>query len=220
MLDWGSVIGGGISALGGFIGGERRNDAQIGMSREQMDFQERMSNTAHQREVTDLRAAGLNPILSAKLGGASSPAGAMPNIVDTIGEATRSGVSTALSAARLEADLDNLREQNKKLQAETKKTEQDTRTSAAQERLTNTAEWNTSTDAVLKNLSMPHTVNSAIAGARKLSHEADSAGHEVKSKSAAGTSDAIAEDLLNKYPILRMIDVIGKSFNSARAATR
>jgi len=42
----------------------------------QMRFQRDMSNTAHQREVEDLGKAGLNPVLSAKLGGASSPPGA------------------------------------------------------------------------------------------------------------------------------------------------
>lgn len=39
----------------------------------QMDYETEMSNTAHQREVTDLLRAGLNPVLSAKLGGASTP---------------------------------------------------------------------------------------------------------------------------------------------------
>ena len=44
-------------------------------------WQEQMSNTAHQREVADLRAAGLNPILSANRG-ASTGSPVMPSLVN------------------------------------------------------------------------------------------------------------------------------------------
>lgn len=45
-------------------------------AQKQMDFQAQMANTAHQREIADLKAAGLNPVLSAGGSGASAPSGA------------------------------------------------------------------------------------------------------------------------------------------------
>jgi len=113
----GTVIGSAISGLGGFFGGKGQQKASQAMAREQMDFQERMSSTAHQREVQDLRAAGLNPILSAKFGGASTPGGAMGTAVNYIGDAARTGVSTALAASLQEKQIDLLEEQAKQAEA-------------------------------------------------------------------------------------------------------
>lgn len=95
---WGAVIGG-LVTLG--TTWYQNEEAKKEATRNR-NFQRDMANSAYQRQIRDLKAAGLNPMLSMGGGGASSPSGGMAPI-ENIGSGA---ITSALDALRLKKDME------------------------------------------------------------------------------------------------------------------
>lgn len=127
-----------LSSISTFLGGREQNVASARAAQEQMDFQREMSDTSYQRQIKDLAAAGINPMLVTKLGGATTPPGAMPSFVNPAAMAAQSFSAVQSSQAakqqaetaetlsfgqleKIEAEISNIKSVTRNLDSEEKR---------------------------------------------------------------------------------------------------
>jgi len=116
-----SIAGPLIDVAGKLIGGnsakkaqKKANETNIQLQREQQTWEADMSNTAWQRAVADMKAAGINPMLAVSQGGASTPnvSAATVQPEDAEGRAIQSAGASASAAALQRLTLDRMKIEN------------------------------------------------------------------------------------------------------------
>lgn len=126
MFGLDSLITGGLSLLGNLFAQDKTDERQekaqqfnAEQAQINRDFQDRMSSTAYQRGMLDMKTAGLNPILAYQKGPASSPTGAMASTTFTpANDVITPAVNTAMAAKRVTAEVENMIQTNSNLKAQ------------------------------------------------------------------------------------------------------
>lgn len=155
-----NMIGSIISGIGSVAGALISAHSAKKEAKKQREWEQQMADTAHQREVKDLEAAGLNPVLSAGGMGASTPS---IGIADTsalneLGKTDKYAQILANKTAEKQVEL---------VDAEIKKTKAETFASSAnakyQESLTRGQDQNNNLNAPMSGFAKAHP-NMYLAG--------------------------------------------------------
>lgn len=215
LLSAGGMLAGGVMD---YLGQQSANEAnrveaeknrnfQHAEAQEQMVWQARMSNSAYQRAVTDMKAAGLNPMLAYSQGGSSTPAGQAGSGAQATAQSTTSKLAQSIeSAAKLEMIDKELRQK----EADIELTKKQEGAAGAQKELAETTQVGVVTDNAMKNIELANKTATAKSAAT-----ADRAENELR----AGQAE-VDKKLLKLDAFLKRATPVINGVNSARSMGR
>lgn len=108
---------------------QHQRSHQIDTMREQFEFSKNMRASAYQTAMADMKAAGLNPMLASKLGGADVPSAGSGSAGSAVWQPARETthiVGNALGAAKVIAEIKNIGADTVVREAEAKRIAEDT----------------------------------------------------------------------------------------------